>query len=118
MMTIVVESRKRFGKMCVKYEQNTSKLENKILNFHIETLSNYKFKPKYNIPVFDKDDIDDLDKFCLEMSQRGRRIDELKRRIKNTQEVVVQLKADSLGKRLREPLTVENLLAKAEGKKV
>lgn len=120
LMNIVVESRKRFGKMCVDYEQKTSLMENKILNLQIETFSNYKFKPKNTLPEVLDDDSKDLKDFSvtktMEIVDIARRYDELRKKLKCTQEVVAQLKADSVGRRLQEPLTCDALLAKAKEK--
>lgn len=116
-MNIVVESRKRFGKMCVDYEQKTSMMENKMLNLQLETISSYRFKPKQTVPNIEVDDMcKDTEDFELEIITRQKRIEELRRKLKSTQDVVLQLRSDRLGRKLREPLTAEALLTKAKEK--
>lgn len=118
-MNIVVESRKRFGKMCVDYEQKKSLMENKLLNLQLETISNYRFKPKQTLPNIEVDDMNQYtNDFSQEIKSRQKRIDDLKKRLKNTQDVVLQLKSDNVGRKLRQPLTAEALLTKAKSKHV
>ncbi|XP_028166495.1 uncharacterized protein LOC114357189 [Ostrinia furnacalis] len=119
LMNIVVESRKKFGKMCVDYEQKTSLMENKILNLQLETISSYRFKPKQTVPNIEVDDMTkDTEEFTLEIISRQKRIENLKKRLKNTQDIVLQLKSDNVGRKLRQPLTAEALLTKAKSKHV
>ncbi|KAL0808451.1 hypothetical protein ABMA28_012909 [Loxostege sticticalis] len=119
LMNIVVESRKRFGKMCVDYEQKKSLMENKLLNLQLETISNYRFKPKQTLPNIEVDDMNQYtNDFSQEIKSRQKRIDDLKKRLKNTQDVVLQLKSDNVGRKLRQPLTAEALLTKAKSKHV
>lgn len=113
-MNIVVESRKRFGKMCVDYERKTSLMENKILNLQIETLSNYKFKPKNPVPTPDNENTKDIEEFSLEMIEMAKRFENVQKKVKDTQEVVMQLKGDGLGNRLREPLSADVILARVK----
>ncbi|CAH2062378.1 unnamed protein product, partial [Iphiclides podalirius] len=115
LMNVVVESRKRFGKMCVEYEQKTSLMENKMLNLQLETISNYRFKSKNSIPHIDVDDMkEDVDIFATEILERQRRIENLKKNLRNVQLVALQLKEDRIGRKLREPLTAEDMLSVAK----
>ncbi|XP_045457103.1 uncharacterized protein LOC123667178 [Melitaea cinxia] len=117
LMNIVVESRKRFGKMCIDYEQKTSLVENKMLNLQIETISNYRFKSKTTVPCIDFDEMEkDLDEFKDALISNQKRIDELKRNLSNTENVVMQLKLDAVGQKLKKPLTAEAMLADAKKK--
>ncbi|KAL0852827.1 hypothetical protein ABMA27_012630 [Loxostege sticticalis] len=119
LMNIVVESRKRFGKMCVDYEQKKSLMENKLLNLQLETISSYRFKPKQTLPNIEVDEMNQYtNDFSQEIKSRQKRIDDLKKRLKNTQDVVLQLKSDNVGRKLRQPLTAEALLTKAKSKHV
>ncbi|KAG6460708.1 hypothetical protein O3G_MSEX012169 [Manduca sexta] len=115
LMNIVVESRKRFGKMCVDYEHKSSLMENKILNLKIETFSNYRFKPKNPVPDY-ADDKKEMEAFTMELIARQNRIQELRTKLKNTQNVVLQLKNDKIGNKIREPLSAESILTHAKGK--
>lgn len=117
-MNIVVESRKRFGKMCVDYEQKTSLMENKMLNLQLETISNYRFKPKHVIPEQVEDMCKDTEDITLEILERQQRIEDVRKRLKSTQDVVQQLKADIIGKKARGPLTAEAMLMQAKAKKL
>ncbi|XP_075989316.1 uncharacterized protein LOC142985185 [Anticarsia gemmatalis] len=117
LMNIVVESRKRFGKTCVDYDQKILLMENKLLNLQVETVSNYRFKPKNAVPSVD-DESKDLEDFLVEISEKQKRIEDLRRKLKNTQDVILQLEGDGVGKKLRAPLTAEALLAKAKSKKL
>ncbi|CAH2101395.1 unnamed protein product [Euphydryas editha] len=117
LMNIVVESRKRFGKMCIDYEQKTSLVENKILNLQIETISNYRFKSKTTVPSVDFEGMEkELDEFKDTLINNEKRIHELRRNLLNTQNVVMQLKTDGVGQRLKKPLTAEAMLADAKKK--
>ncbi|XP_047541990.1 uncharacterized protein LOC125074656 [Vanessa atalanta] len=117
LMNIVVESRKRFGKMCIDYEQKMSLVENKMLNLQIETISNYRFKSKSAIPNINIEDMmKEVDEFKDEITNSQKRVDSLKQNVKNTQNVVLQLKADSVGRKLRKPLTVQAMLTDAKSK--
>ncbi|XP_041968230.1 uncharacterized protein LOC121725387 [Aricia agestis] len=114
LMNIVVESRKRFGKMCTEYEQKTSLVENKMLNLQIETIANYRFKSKVQLPQQNTEEIlKELEQFAEEIQHKQRRMEKLDRDVKNTQNVVLQLKADRIGKKLKAPLTTEEMLASA-----
>ncbi|KAG7301188.1 hypothetical protein JYU34_014036 [Plutella xylostella] len=117
LMNIVVESRKRFGKMCVDYHQKTSLIENKILNLNIETISNYHFKPKNPVPNVDiEDNSKEIEDFTAEIMEKQRRIDNLRKKLKCTEEVVAQLKRDDVNKRVKEPLSVQVMLERAKKK--
>ncbi|KOB71216.1 ATPase (PilT family) [Operophtera brumata] len=118
LMNVVVESRKRFGKMCVEYEQKTSLMENKILNYHIETFASKKFKPKNYVTTPVSDDSKEIEDFSLELIEISKRFEDVRKKVKDTQEVVLQLKNDIVKKRLREPLSVDAILAKVKVKKV
>lgn len=115
LMNIVVESRKRFGKACVDYNQKSMLMENKLLNLQVETVSNYRYKPKVPIPDTQEDskDIDDL---FVEINERQRRLEDVMRKLKNTREVLMQLDADVIGRKLRAPLTADIMLAQAKAK--
>ncbi|CAG9127541.1 unnamed protein product [Plutella xylostella] len=117
LMNIVVESRKRFGKMCVDYHQKTSLIENKILNLNIETISNYHFKPKNPVPNVDmEDNSKEIEDFTAEIMEKQQRIDNLRKKLKCTEEVVAQLKRDDVNKRVKEPLSVQVMLERAKKK--
>ncbi|XP_026749417.1 uncharacterized protein LOC113510168 [Galleria mellonella] len=117
LMNIVVESRKRFGKLCVDYEHKISIMENKLLDLQLETISNCRFKPKQTITNEEQDMSKDIDEFTTEIIERQQRIDNLKTRLRNTQQIVLQLKADNVGRRLKDPITVDVMLAQAKQKK-
>nr|XP_026486762.1 uncharacterized protein LOC113393870 [Vanessa tameamea] len=117
LLNVVVESRKRFGKMCIDYEQKMSLVENKMLNLQIETISNYRFKSKSAIPNINIEDMmKEVDEFKDEITNSHKRVDSLRQNVKNTQNVVLQLKADSVGRKLRKPLTVQAMLTDAKSK--
>ncbi|XP_046975561.1 uncharacterized protein LOC124541678 [Vanessa cardui] len=117
LMNVVVESRKRFGKMCIDYEQKMSLVENKMLNLQIETISNYRFKSKSAIPNINIEDmLKEVDEFKDEIMNSQKRVDNLRQNVKNTQNVVLQLKVDSVGRKLRKPLTVQAMLTDAKSK--
>ncbi|XP_032526069.1 uncharacterized protein LOC116776888 [Danaus plexippus] len=117
LMNVVVESRKRFGKMCIDYERKSSLMENKILNMQLETIANYRFKSKNLVSDINIDEMtNDIDTFSNELLEMQQRVDNLKRNIKNTQAVVFQLKADRIGKKLQIPLTADAMLANAKNK--
>ncbi|CAG9789714.1 unnamed protein product [Diatraea saccharalis] len=112
LMNIVVESRKRFGKMCREYEQKTSLIENRILNLQLETISSYRFKPKQTISHIEMDEASK--DYEDEIVERSKRIEDLKKRLRSAQDVVLQLKSDNVARKLREPLNAEVLLSKAK----
>lgn len=115
LMNVVVESRKRFGKMCVEYEQKTALMENKMLNLQLQTISNYKFKSKNVIPQIDVEDMKkEVDNFTADILEQQKRIDSLKKNLRNMQLISLQLKQDRIGRKLREPLTAEDMLAIAK----
>ncbi|XP_026318510.1 uncharacterized protein LOC113229204 isoform X2 [Hyposmocoma kahamanoa] len=119
MMNIVVESRKRFGKMCIDYHQKASLMENKILNLQLDTFSNYRFKSKNSIPDINIEDMNkDINDFTAEILARRKKIDELKKKVKDTENVVLQLKKDTLSQKMAEPLTVDAKLARAKARAV
>ncbi|KAJ8703762.1 hypothetical protein PYW07_013056 [Mythimna separata] len=118
LMNIVVESRKRFGKACIDYDQKMLLMENKLLNLQVETVSNYRFKPKNAVPNIDENSSKDLDDLCVEITEKQRRMEEVMRKLKNTHEVIMQLDADVIGRKLRAPLTADTMLAQAKAKKV
>lgn len=117
-MNIVVESRKRFGKMCVDYEQKTSLMENKILNLQVQSFSNYKFKPKNPVPFVKNEDSKDIEDFSLELIELAKQYEDVRKKVKNTQEVVMQLKVKGVGKLLRDPLSADAILAKVKGRNI
>lgn len=117
-MNIVVESRKRYGKTCLEYDQKILLMENKLLNLQVQTVSNYRFKPKNPIQTTDEESCKDLDDFLVSITEKQRRIEDLRRKLRNTQEVIMQLDADGIGKKLRAPLTAEAMLAQAKAKKL
>lgn len=117
LMNIVVESRKRFGKMCIDYDQKTSLMENKMLKIQLETISNYRFKSKNSIPNIDVEDMcKDIDDFAVEVVEKDRRVQDLRKKVRDTQHVVLQLKGDSIGKKVHRPLTAEAMLQQAKQK--
>ncbi|KAJ8705503.1 hypothetical protein PYW08_012549 [Mythimna loreyi] len=118
LMNIVVESRKRFGKACIDYDQKMLLMENKLLNLQVETVSNYRFKPKNAIPKLNDNSCKDLDDLCVEITEKQRRMEEVMRKLKNTREVILQLDADVIGRKLRAPLTADTMLAQAKAKKL
>lgn len=118
-MNIVVESRKRFAKMSTDYHQKALLVENKILNFQLDTFSSYRFKSKNTIPDINVEDMKkDTNHFTAEIILRRQKIDNLRKKIKDTEGVVLQLKKDTLSQKMAEPLTVEAKLARAKERKV
>ncbi|CAH0730404.1 unnamed protein product, partial [Brenthis ino] len=119
LMNVVVESRKRFGKMCIEYEQKSSLMENKLLNLQLETISNYRFKSKSTLPNINAEDmVKNVDDFKVELLEAQKRIDDLQNRIKDTHKVVLQYKCDNIGKKLLKPLNAEAMLVAAKSKKM
>ncbi|KAI5640096.1 hypothetical protein NE865_07510 [Phthorimaea operculella] len=119
LMNVVVESRKRFGRMCADYEHKTALMENKILQLQIETISNYRFKSKNTAPSVDIEDMQrDIEGFAAEIIDRQRRIQILRKKVKDTQAIVLQLKHDSVGRKVHQPLTAEAMLAHAKQKQM
>nr|XP_004926493.1 uncharacterized protein LOC101746705 isoform X2 [Bombyx mori] len=118
LMNIVVESRKRFGKMCSEYELKSSSMENKILNLKIESFSNYRFKPKNSVPAISGEDTKEIEDFTVQLLERQKRIDELKNKLRNTQTVVLQLRNDKIGGKLRQPVDAELMLENAKSKQL
>nr|XP_021196601.2 uncharacterized protein LOC110380810 [Helicoverpa armigera] len=118
LMNIVVESRKRFGRTCVDYYQKCLLVENKLLNLQVETISNCRLKPKNAVPSVDDDNSKDLEDLFVEIAEKQKRIENLRKKLKNTHEVVLQLEADAVGRKLRVPLTAERMLAQAKAKKI
>lgn len=117
LMHVVVESRKRFGKMCIDYDQKTSLMENKLLNLQLETITNYRFKSKNILPDINVEEIvKNDDKFKEEILDAQKRLDKLQSHIKDTHNVVLQLKTDNVSKKLLKPLTAEAMLAAAKSK--
>ncbi|XP_013179499.1 PREDICTED: uncharacterized protein LOC106126396 [Papilio xuthus] len=109
LMNVVVESRKRFGKMCVEYEQKSSIMENKILNLQLESLSKARFKSKHPVPDIDVDSMKkEVDDFISGIQERQQRIEKLNKSLRNTEQIVLQLKEDKIGRKLRQPLTAED----------
>ncbi|KAF9806370.1 hypothetical protein SFRURICE_007298 [Spodoptera frugiperda] len=117
-LNLVAESRKRFGKLCVEYDQKMLLMENKLLNLQVETVSNYRFKPKNTIPNIDEDSTKDLDDLFVEISEKEQRLQDVMRKLKNTHEVIMQLDADVIGKKLRAPLNADTMLAQAKASKL
>lgn len=114
-MNIVVESRKRFGKTCTDYRQKASLMENKILNLQLDTISNYRFKSKNCTPDINVEDMNkEINDFEAEILARRKKIDCLRKKVKDTEDVVFQLKNDILTQKMAEPLTVEAKLARAK----
>ncbi|CAK1597789.1 unnamed protein product [Parnassius mnemosyne] len=104
--------------MCVEYEQKSSLMENKMLNLQLETLSNLRFKPMSKILNIDVDIMKkEVDNFAADILERQTRIENLKKNVRNAQHIVVQLKEDKIDKKLRKPLTAEEMLAVAKSTK-
>ncbi|CAB3222464.1 unnamed protein product [Arctia plantaginis] len=118
LMNIVVESRKRFGKTCVDYDQKILLVEKKLLNLQIETTSNYRFKPKTTVSSQEPESSKDMDDFSVEIVDKQKRIDDLIKKLQNTHEVLAQLDSDGVGKKLRFPLTAEAILSRAKAKEM
>ncbi|XP_059044871.1 uncharacterized protein LOC131840699 [Achroia grisella] len=118
LMNVVVESRKRFGKMCIDYERRISVMENRLLDLQLERISKRPCNMKPTVPIAEEDVCKEIEDFTTEIMDRQHRIDDLKKRLRNTLQIVVQLKADSIGRRLREPITVDIMLAQAKQKKM
>lgn len=93
-------------------------MENKLLNLQVETVSNYRFKPKNTIPNIDEDSTKDLDDLFVEISEKEQRLQDVMRKLKNTHEVIMQLDADVIGKKLRAPLNADTMLAQAKASKL
>lgn len=117
-MNVVVESRKRFGRACTEYDQKILLMENRLLNLQVETVSNYRIKPKSTPPNVDECSSKDLDDLIVELTGRQKYIEDMMERLDNTQEVIRQLAVDIVDKKLRAPLTAENMLAQAKAKNV
>lgn len=108
-MNVVVESRKRFGKMCVEYEQKSSIMENKMLNLQLESLSKARFKSKHTVPNLDVDSMKkEVYDFTNDIQERQQRIEKLYKSLRNTEQIVLQLKEDKIGMKLKQPLTAES----------
>ncbi|XP_049883544.1 uncharacterized protein LOC126379009 [Pectinophora gossypiella] len=117
LMNIVVESRKRFGKMCIDYNQKSSLMENKMLNLQLETISNYRFKSKNPLPNVDVEEMcKDIDGFASEIVEKKNLVDKLKKKVKDNKEIVLQLKQDNVGRKVHHPVTAESMLANAKAK--
>lgn len=117
LMNVVVESRKRFGKMCIDYDRKTSLMENKLLNLQLETMTNYRFKSKITLPDINVEEaVKNDDQFKQEILDAQKKMDKLQNHIKNTHNVILQLKSDDVSKKLLKPLTVEAMLAAAKSK--
>ncbi|XP_013136911.1 PREDICTED: uncharacterized protein LOC106102050 [Papilio polytes] len=109
LMNVVVESRKRFSKMCVEYEQKSSIMENKMLNLQLESLSKARFKSKHTVPNLDVDSMKkEVDDFTNDIQERQQRIEKLYKSLRNTEQIVLQLKEDKIGMKLKQPLTAES----------
>ncbi|CAG5036971.1 unnamed protein product [Parnassius apollo] len=88
LMNVVVESRKRFGKI---------------------------IKPKNQIPNIDVDLMrKEVDDFMADILERKKRVENLKKNLKDAQHIVLQLNKDKIGKKLRQPLSAETMLAVAK----
>lgn len=119
MMNVVVESRKRFGKMCTDYHQKAELMENKILHLHLDTFSNYRIKSKSTLPDINVEEMNkDIDEFATDILARRNKLGKLRGRIKDTVDIVLQLKKDTLSQKMAEPLTVEAKLARAREREV
>lgn len=117
LMNIVVESRKKFGKMCVDYEQKSSLMENKLLNLQLDTISNYRLKSKNKPSNVDVEDmLKDIEDFSEEITVQRKRVEHLRKTIKNTQEIVLQLKSDRIGRKMHQSLSAEAMLLQAKKK--
>lgn len=117
LMNVVVESRKRFGKMCIDYDRKTSLMENKLLNLQLETMTNYRFKSKITLPDINVEEaVKNDDQFKQEILDAQKKLDKLQNNIKNMHNVILQLKSDDVSKKLLKPLTVEAMLAAAKSK--
>lgn len=119
LMEDVVERRKRYGKMCTDYYHKASCMENKILNLQLDAISNHRFKSKNRLPDINVADmIKDIDEFSAAILARRKKIEELRKRIKDTDDIVQQMKKDTVSQEMANPLTVEANLAKAKEKEV
>ncbi|XP_045506011.1 uncharacterized protein LOC123702334 [Colias croceus] len=112
LMNVVVETRKRFGEMCVDYQNKSTLMENKMLNLQVETIANCKIKSKIQIPDLSYDDtIKDMDDFKHELVIREKRIEDLIKKIRSTEKVVVQVKSDTIRQKLEKPISAKAILA-------
>lgn len=119
MMNVVVESRKRFGNMCIDYHRKALQVENTIMHLQLDTFSNYRFKSKNTLPDINVEDMNkDINDFACEILARRRKLDKLREKVKNTQHVVLQLKNDTMTRKMAEPLTVNAKLARAKQREV
>lgn len=116
-MTAVVETRKRFGQKCVDYQHKTARVENQLLQLRLESFSNYECKRKNPLPDLDIDDMAlNIEDIKAEIMEKQIRIENLCQRLNNTQEVLLQLKNDSIAKKMHQPVTIESLMARAKEK--
>lgn len=105
--------------MCTDYRQKASLMENKILNLQLDTFSNYRFKSNNSIPDINVEDMNkEINDFEAEILARRNKIDGLRKKVKDTEYVVLQLKKDNLSQKMAEPLTVEAKLARAKEREV
>ncbi|XP_045782099.1 uncharacterized protein LOC123878808 [Maniola jurtina] len=116
LMNIVVESRKQYGKMCIDYDQKKSVVENKMLKLQLNNITSCRFKAK-NIPQVNTDGMKkDVEDFTNEISLSQRRLNDLSNNVKDMQSIVLQLKNDTVGQKLKKKITADALLAEAKRK--
>ncbi|XP_038221523.1 uncharacterized protein LOC119839339 [Zerene cesonia] len=117
LMNVVVETRKRFGEMCVDYQNKSTLMENKMLNLQVESIANCKIKSKIEIPDLSYEDtIKDMDDFKQEILVREKRIEDLLNKIRSTEKVVVQVKNDTIRQKLEKPINTKAILATVKNK--
>ncbi|KAI8426982.1 hypothetical protein MSG28_014640 [Choristoneura fumiferana] len=117
LMTAVVETRKRFGQKCVDYQHKTARVENQLLQLRLESFSNYECKRKNPLPDLGIDDVAlNIEDIKAEIMEKQIRIENLCKRLNNTQEVLLQLKNDNIAKKMHQPVTIESLMARAKEK--
>ncbi|CAG4958094.1 unnamed protein product [Colias eurytheme] len=112
LMNVVVETRKRFGEMCVNYQNKSTLMENKMLNLQVESIANCKIKSKIQIPDLSYDDtIKDMDDFKHELVIREKRIEDLINKMRSAEKVVAQVKSDTIWQKLEKPISAEAIIA-------
>ncbi|VVD03901.1 unnamed protein product [Leptidea sinapis] len=115
LMNVVVDTRKAFGKKCVDYDSKRVQIENKILKLQLKSISLCKIKSKKQVPKLPLNEMmKDIDNFKEEILLKEQRLKDVCYRSTNLKNVVVQLKSDNFGRRLKVPLTAEDLLREAK----
>ncbi|XP_063371631.1 uncharacterized protein LOC134659853 [Cydia amplana] len=114
LMTAVVETRKQYGKKCIDYQHKTSRVENQLLQLRLESFANYE---KRKLPQFDVDDMAlNIEDIKAEIMEKQMRIENLCKRLNDTQEVLLQVQNDNVTRKMHQPVTIETLMARAKAR--